>query len=133
MDSKNKYKTEQREKLITFLKAHANEQLSMRDILDAMTAQGVGESTVYRLIKELVESGEVRRFVVEHNRRFYYQAVRDISCGHHVHLKCVGCGKLIHLSGFVSDFIHKQIEATHHFALDEQLTMFYGKCATCQK
>lgn len=127
------YKTEQSAKLLDFMMQHTNEQLPMQKVLAAMKAEGVGESTVYRLMKGLVDEGKVRRFVCGNNRRFYYQAAKDEKCGHHMHLKCLSCGKMVHLSGFVSDFIEKNILAANRFALDGQMTLLYGKCENCQE
>ena len=74
------YRTEQREKLLAFLSDNTARQLTMREIISAMKEEGVGESTVYRLMRELTDSGRVRRFVLENNRRFYYQAVSSPAC-----------------------------------------------------
>ena len=127
------YKTTQKEKLLSFMAEHAAKQLPMQTILQEMKAQGVGESTVYRLMKELVDQGKVKRFVCANNRRFFYQATKDEKCGHHMHLKCLSCGKMVHLSGFVSDFIEKNILAANRFSIDGQKTLLYGKCQNCQE
>lgn len=127
------YKTEQREKLLSFMTENALRQLPMQTILQEMKAEGVGESTVYRLMKSLVDEGKVRRFVCGNNRRFYYQGIKDEKCGHHMHLKCLSCGKMVHLSGFVSDFIEKNILAANRFTVDGQKTLLYGKCENCQE
>ena len=127
------YKTTQKEKLLSFMTQNAMQQLPMQTILQEMKAQGVGESTVYRLMKELVDQGKVKRFVCGNNRRFFYQATKDEKCGHHMHLKCLSCGKMVHLSGFVSDFIEKNILAANRFSVDGQKTLLYGKCENCQE
>ena len=126
------YKTEQNQKLIAYLRSAAC-QLPMQTIVADMKAQGVAESTTYRLMRELVEAGEVRRFVTGHNRRFYYQAVRDAACGRHMHLKCVKCGKLVHLSPCVSDFIERQVLAANRFVIDEGMTLLLGRCRACSR
>lgn len=127
------YKTEQKDKLLAFLLAQSHRQLAMSEIISAMKAEGVGESTVYRLMRELVDSGRVRRFVLGCNRRFFYQAVNSPSCEHHMHLKCIVCGRLVHLNGFVSDFIEQQVLAANRFAIDENMTLLYGRCAACRQ
>ena len=127
------YKTSQKEKLLTYMIENSQAQLPMQTILNAMKQEGVGESTVYRLMKSLVDEGKVRRFVCGNNRRFFYQALKDEKCGHHIHLKCLSCGKMVHLSGFVSDFIEKNILAANRFTIDGQMTLLYGKCENCQE
>lgn len=126
------YRTEQRDKLLSFLSDNTARQLTMREIIDAMRDEGVGESTVYRLMRDMTDCGRVRRFVLENNRRFYYQAVSSPACEHHMHLKCVVCGKLVHLNGFVSEFIEQQVLAANRFAIDENMTLLYGRCAACR-
>ena len=87
----------------------------------------------HSLVQSLVDEGKVRRFVCGNNRRFFYQALKDEKCGHHIHLKCLSCGKMVHLSGFVSDFIEKNILAANRFTIDGQMTLLYGKCENCQE
>ena len=65
------YKTSQKEKLLTYMIENSQAQLPMQTILNAMKQEGVGESTVYRLMKSLVDEGKVRRFVCGNNRRFF--------------------------------------------------------------
>ncbi len=128
------YHTEQKQKVLQFLTQHAKEQFTMQELVTRLSAeQGVGESTVYRLVQGLVSEGQVRRFVVANNRRFYYQLVAGKSCECHLHLKCLSCGQLEHLDGFVSAFMQQQVLSTHHFAIDEQKTMLFGHCHDCSQ
>ena len=53
---------------------------------DSAIPKPPGESTVYRLIKQLVESGEVKRTVRGNSRTFVYQLTDGESCHHHLHM-----------------------------------------------
>ncbi len=126
------YRTEQREMLITFLRAHADEQYSASDIVRALGTDHIGQATVYRLMRRLVEEGAVRAFSIGDSPRTYYQYIDGETCGSHLHLKCTACGRLYHLGSCVSEFLEKQILATHRFRLDEQATMLFGTCHICR-
>ncbi len=126
------YRTEQREMLVDFLREHADRQYTASDLTRALGADHIGQATVYRLIKRLVEEGVVRAFAIGDGHRTYYQYINGETCTSHLHLKCTVCGRLYHLGGCVSEFLEKQILATHRFALDEQKTMLFGTCHKCR-
>ena len=126
------YRTEQKERLLSFLRENPERQFSMEELVEALTPSGnIGRSTVYRLMRHLTEDGAVRRFMVGGGRHIYYQYVDGKSCGCHLHLKCQVCGRLYHLDGAVSAFMQKQIEASNRFLLDERRTLLIGTCRQC--
>ncbi len=126
------YKTEQREILVDFLRTHAEGQYTAAELTEALADAKIGQATVYRLVKRLVSEGVVRAFALGDDRRTYYQYIDGESCASHLHLKCTVCGRLYHLGACVSEFLEKQILATHRFALDEQMTMLFGTCHKCR-
>ena len=125
-----RYRTEQREALSTYLQANAARQFTIEELAHAL-APAIGKSTVYRLIRELQESGRVRRFQLGQGRHVVYQYLPTEECVSHLHLKCVVCGRMMHLDGAVSAFMTRQILASNRFALDDRLTTLYGRCAAC--
>ncbi len=126
------YRTEQRERLVEHLRAHAEEQFTASDLTRALAGAGIAQATVYRLLKRLSEEGVVRAFSIGDGHSTYYQYIDGEACGTHLHLKCTVCGRLYHLGACVSEFLEKQILATHRFALDEQRTMLFGTCHKCR-
>lgn len=130
------YATEQKKMLSDFLKEHAERAFSIDELIEALREQyGVhapGNSTVYRLILRLVEEGSVKRFVKGHSRHFLYQSVRDEHCHSHLHLKCTECGKLVHLDEQVSDALLHVIRTNSDFSVNEEETVLFGACASCQ-
>lgn len=126
------YQTEQKEALTRFLSENAERQFTVHALTEELRKEAeIGESTVYRLMKVLVEEGRVRRFMVDASRRVYYQYVGGGACVSHLHLKCISCGRLFHLDRSVSEFMQKQILATSRFMLDENKTMLFGTCHRC--
>ncbi len=125
-----RYRTEQRETLDAYLKANAARQFTIEELAGALSP-AIGKSTVYRLIRELQESGRVRRFQLGQGRHAVYQYLPTEACVSHLHLKCVTCGRMMHLNGSVSEFLTRQILASNRFRLDDRLTTLYGHCARC--
>ena len=106
---RNSYHTQQRCALLAFLSAHADEQFTVEQLLAAMGDAAPGRSTVYRALDRLVEEGTVRRFAPESGGSAAYQAMDPGHCDAHLHLKCVGCGRLIHLDTGVSDALQADL------------------------
>ena len=132
-----KYNTMQKEELKCFLARHRSEGFTVKQIADKMKAdpevtKAPGESTVYRLVKELVESGEVKRTVKGNSRNFVYQLTEGEGCHHHLHMKCVTCGKLYHMNDKESREIVERIFREDNFELDSSAVL-PGKCKNCKK
>jgi Fur family ferric uptake transcriptional regulator len=126
-----KYQTEQKERLLAYLRESDGRQFTTRELADAL-APDIGRSTVYRLIHELLDAGQVRRFSATRGRGVTYQYLPREVCASHLHMKCTDCGSLLHLDGAVSHFVREQILASCRFALDGQVTTLYGRCAACR-
>ena len=124
------YHTDQKDRLLDFLGRNTTRQFKMEEIVSALDGK-VGKSTVYRLMRSLVEEGRVRRF--ELGRTIYYQYLSGAACDSHLHLKCTVCGRMQHLDCSVSTFLRRQILATNRFQLDDRLTLLFGLCADCRE
>ncbi|MGE4485568.1 MAG: Fur family transcriptional regulator [Oscillospiraceae bacterium] len=131
---KQVYLTEQRRRLLDFLHENPERQYKIVEIFEALSQRRdpPAKSTVYRLIKKLVEEGLVRRFVNGTSRQFLYQLVDGERCSYHLHLKCLGCGKLIHMDDEMSDLFQGKIRAINNFELDEKKTLLFGRCESCR-
>ena len=111
---RNSYHTQQRCALLAFLSAHADEQFTVEQLLAAMG-----------------EEGTVRRFAPESGGSAAYQAMDPGHCDAHLHLKCVDCGRLIHLDEGVSDALQSDLLRAAGFTVDGRSTTIYGTCAVC--
>ena len=132
------YATEQKKILMDFLRTHREESFSVEAIVEGMRADNPSgtipaTSTVYRLITKLVDEGEVRRFVKGHSRQFLYQIVDREHCHSHLHLRCMDCGKLIHLNERVSDELLDTIRSSSNFSVNEAETVLMGACSDCSR
>ena len=129
------YQTKQKQLIYAFFAKHPNRHFSAKEVAEnlKMSAQ-IGESTVYRLIHKLTEDGEIRRFHGKNSKSVVYQfAGKDAHCDEHFHLKCSGCGQLIHLDcALVKDF-EAHMGSHHGFSIDHTKTVIYGTCESCHE
>lgn len=127
------YHTEQRKILLDFLSKNRDRSFTIDEITAGIGACGetLARSTVYRLASKLASEGVIRRFVKSDSRSASYQLAACEHCEAHLHLKCVGCGKLFHMDEAVSDELISKIRAHSAFSVDEEESVLYGKCARC--
>jgi len=92
--------------------------------------EDIGLVTVYRTLDLLTEMSLVRRVHGPAECVGYALA----SPGHHHHLVCRKCDKVVEFSGTsdLSQFI-KQVEQETGFNVDGHLLQLYGLCPDCQK
>ncbi len=135
MHEKNSYQTKQKQLVLNFLVSNPHTQFSAKEIAEQVKEQAqIGESTVYRLIKKLTESGEIRRFSGKDVKSVVYQyAGGNGHCHEHFHLKCTDCGEFIHLDCKLMKSFEEHCAAHHGFMIDPMKTVFYGLCSACAK
>lgn len=66
-----KYLTRQRKRLLEYLSEHTDEQMSARQIADALAADEISVSAVYRNLSALEEEGLLKRSVREGTREIF--------------------------------------------------------------
>ena len=130
------YNTSQKKELLQFLEQHKDQAFTIDEMMAAMDADASyiikpGKSTLYRLLPGLVDAGTVHRFTREQDRKTVYQIVGGSGCHNHMHMKCSGCGKVLHMNDHISRELQKQIEQLNQFKLDLTHTLLYGTCGTC--
>ncbi len=132
---KSTYQTQQRKILISYLVDAREKQLTIDEIMDGLKEKGknVPQSSVYRLMKKLVDEGVVRRHSKEDSRQYVYQIIESEDCHSHLHLQCTECGKLVHLSHEATREARQWMQGATGFDLDQEKTYLYGKCVDCKK
>lgn len=127
------YHTEQKKILLDFLSKNRDRSFTIDEITSGIEASGgsLARSTVYRLASKLEREGVLRRFVKSDSRSASYQLAAGEHCESHLHLKCVGCGKLFHMDEDISDELVSRIRACSAFSVDEEESVLYGKCSRC--
>ena len=127
------YDTGREQALLSLLRNSGEKGLSLSEISAHLTPDGKGKSTIFRLLAALVERGTVRKLPDGQGRHFIYQYTEAAHCRSHLHLKCMGCGKLIHLDEKISDDLLGKVRACSDFAVDEEETVLFGACAACYR
>ncbi|MEM1483245.1 Fur family transcriptional regulator [Oscillospiraceae bacterium PP1C4] len=134
MNMESGYKTRQRELILDFLTANKERHLSVDEMMDYLRGQKspVGKSTIYRYLDRLVEQGRVRKYFLEEGKGACFQYADDPDgCSRHFHLKCTGCGQLIHVEcNYLSD-VEQHMFKHHQFTIDNTKTVLYGQCEAC--
>ncbi len=126
------YHTHQRQSLLNFLKENSDKAFKIEEIVEAMAAESISQSTVYRLMTKLVDDGLVHRTVKGNSRSFIYQFISDEKCENHLHMKCTDCGKVYHLDSGVTSAIQNNIRNNTSFEIDSH-TVLLGKCGECKE
>ena len=102
-------------------------------------AQLLGEKCVgldvnsMKPLDKLAKDGTVIKYVAEKGCQAAYQYVEPgRGCEQHLHLKCVKCGKIIHLECHFMEEISHHIEESHGFTLQCKNSILYGVCKECK-
>ena len=137
MNQRSKYKTQQKETLINYLRTTQGSHVTAGDVCEYFKSKdaSIGQSTVYRQLESLVDEGILNKYLIDPNSPACFEYVgKDShapgeSC---FHLKCEKCGKLLHLHCEELDQIGGHLFKEHGFKLDPMRTVFYGLCEECR-
>jgi Fur family ferric uptake transcriptional regulator len=131
------YKTEQKQQLLEYLRRNRESAFTVEELADGICAENhnhaPGKSTLYRQINKMVEEGKVKRIVKGNSRHFVYQITEEEGCHAHLHMKCVECGKLLHLDDDLSRELMDRVRRSSSFSVDGESTVLFGECALCSR
>ncbi|TRZ75337.1 MAG: transcriptional repressor [Deltaproteobacteria bacterium] len=131
--------TQGREAVVNAL-AGAKDHLSAEDIYMKVhpAYPAIGLTSVYRTLEVLVSTGLVYKFDFGDGRARYEIAEGPRGEGHHHHLVCTGCGRIIDYADFIDEELAllKKTEAglskKYNFTIINHLIQFYGFCNKCK-
>ncbi len=117
----------------------SEEHLSAEDIYIRIHRDdpGVGLTTVYRTLDMLTSLGMVDKFDFGDGRARYEMAEGPGRGGHHHHLVCTGCRKVIDYDDFIEKEVRllRETEAglskKYNFKINSHQIQFYGLCGQC--
>ena len=99
----------------------------------------IGIATIYRNLEIFEKMGVLSKLDFGDNRS-RYELAEDFSLkGHHHHLVCKNCNKIIEYDDYVEDeinLINKVQNALHKkygFNIEDHYIQFYGLCSDCSK
>lgn len=135
MVRKEGYKTKNRQQILEFLKMQKDRSISVSEIKANMEKIGyeVNLSTIYRYMDKLVEEGSVMKYISEKGEKAGFQYVEPAhDCHAHLHLQCLKCGKILHLTCCFMEEIQMHIEEHHGFTIQCDRSILYGICQDCK-
>lgn len=89
----------------------------------------IARATVYRNLPLLLESGVVQKSAGNGKRDFYE---RTRTKGHHDHMVCLGCRKIIEFHSDELEQIQEQLSRKYKFKLVFHDHRLFGYCEKCQ-
>jgi len=120
-----------RVKILDILETSVQRHLSAEDVYKALLNRGeeIGLATVYRVLTQFEGAGLVCRHHFEGG-----QSVFELDRGgHHDHLVCVKCGKVVEFLEEAIEERQKAIAEHHGFTLEDHSLVIYGVCPNCRK
>jgi len=121
--------TKQRQEIFNiFSNSAGHKNLAQVYALVSKANPKIGYTTVYRTLKLLTRLGlaEERRFADGETR---YEPVSGE--GHHDHLICLRCGKIIEFENETLEALQKTIADRYRFKTFHHRMELYGQCAEC--
>lgn len=97
----------------------------------------IGLTTVYRTLDLLVSWGFVHKFDFGDGKARYEFIDNPNGLGHHHHLICRSCKKIINYNDFLDEEIklvkktEKSLSKKYNFTIDTHNIEFYGTCEEC--
>ena len=130
---KKERNTDQKEKVINYLKENSEKHLSIEHIYEDLK-DDVGKTTIYRIINNLIEKGIVTKIPLENSQGFCYKYnSKNETCSKHYHLICEKCNHLYHFKSKEVAKVSKEAKQNENFEIDNNRIVFYGICKQCKK
>lgn len=120
-----------RVKVLSVLETSRKRHLSAEDLYKTLLEKGeeIGLATVYRVLTQFELAGLVSRHNFEGG-----QSVFELNRGgHHDHLVCVKCGKVVEFLEEAIEERQRAIAENHGFTLEDHSLVIYGFCPGCRE
>jgi len=117
-------------KILAVLEHSDRRHLSAEDVHNALLDKedDVGLATVYRVLTQFEGAGLVTRHHFEGG-----QSVFELNRGgHHDHLVCVRCGKVVEFFEAAIEARQEAIAREYGFTIEDHSLVIYGVCADCR-
>jgi len=131
--------TEPRDIILDVL-SRSKGHLSAKEIYDALhlTHPGIGLTTVYRTLELFRRLGFIQK-VASPDGQARYELRTEENKGHHHHLICLRCGKIIDYQDFADEELElvkkteKALAQKHNFLIFDHNIEFLGLCDKCRQ
>ena len=108
----------------------SSNHLTSADMIERIEADdsSIGRASIFRTLELLTSLAIIRPTYVNSSTPTYVLLSKE---GHHSHIICTNCDRVIELDECHVDKMMDQIEQDHHIHLTGHLVEFYGICDTC--
>ena len=130
------YKTRQKQIVLDYFIKNASVHTTAAQAVADLRTEGynIAPSTVYRCMERLENEGVLRKYIIDEQSAACWQYIEEPNeCRSHFHLKCTGCGALIHADCEFLDALSSHILEHHGFEVDNLKTVLYGLCTECRE
>ena len=126
------YSTKQRELILDLIK-NSSSHITAQDICKCLSEKNlkVSVATVYRTLDKFEKDGIIKKYVIDKRSGACYHVIKCDSSDPHFHLKCLKCGRLIHLDCDFLEKLQNHIFEDHGFKISSGNTVIYGFCSDC--
>lgn len=124
------YHTKQREILMSLFQANREAKYTADEVFASLGEGAISRSAVYRNLDKMAEEGRIVREISDSGDRSVFSLNCAAKCEGHLHLKCLKCGRTIHLGHEVSEEILDSVKTANGFSVDGA-TVLYGVCDDC--
>ena len=117
-----------RVKILQLLEESRKRHVSAEDVYKMLLDKGeeIGLATVYRVLTQFESAGLVCRHHFEGG-----QSVFELNRGgHHDHIVCVKCGKVVEFMDDVSEERQRAIAQKNGFTIEDHSLVIYGVCGS---
>jgi Fur family transcriptional regulator, ferric uptake regulator len=105
--------------------------MTSTDVLDAVAAvdSSIGRASVFRTLDLLTQLAIIRPTYIDSSLTPTYVMLPD---GHHHHIVCVNCNRVIEFEDCGLSSLSKRLEAEFDVKLTGHLLEFFGLCSQCR-
>ncbi len=129
------YQTKSRRQILELMDRNPDQSYTAdalaQALLDQYGADAPGKSTVYRLVGTMAKERLLHKSEQQGTRCALYRKAGE-HCHEHLHLKCLDCGKLMHMEEEQSAVLLNEIFKQNGFTVDEYRSVLFGRCG-CQE
>ena len=136
MAERKPYVTITRQVILEYMKEQRATTVSVADIETYLKEEGirVNTTTVYRYLDKLCAEHIVIKYPdLKSDKAVFQFAGEEKRCTNHLHLKCIKCGKVIHLDCHFMDELKEHLFQEHGFRLQCSGDMLHGICQDCEE
>ena len=122
------YDTRKKQIIFDIIKKE-HQQFTVKDIYNK--TKGIGLTTVYRMILQLLNEGFLSKCVDKDNI-IYYQYLEKCDKDNHFYLKCDNCGNMTHIDCDCIKEWFNHILIQHDFTINSKKIVINGICDKCK-